>query len=197
MQDFVGGASWTTRPIHSGIARGNLEVEAAAGSDFWQETYYGFGRDSGHALLVPLRSQAPAGSLEVTFRASFDQLYDQAGLMIRNSATEWIKAGVEISDGQPHVGAVVTHGRSDWSLGPVPEWAGTDVTMRASWDRGAIIVRAKSADGPWRTVRVAPLPVDSSTLAGLYLCAPEREGLRVSFSRAVIGAPDVALHAQP
>ncbi|HSO16400.1 MAG TPA: DUF1349 domain-containing protein [Arthrobacter sp.] len=197
MKEFIDSASWTTAPVHSGTDGGTFQVEAADGSDFWQETYYGFGRDSGHALLVPLGARGSAGSLEVTFRASFDQLYDQAGLMLRNSASSWIKAGVEISDGQPHVGAVVTHLRSDWSLSPVPEWADTDVTLRASWTGGAVTVRARNDGGPWRTLRLAPLPVDSSTQAGLYVCAPEREGLRVSFSRAVFGGPDKDLHAQP
>ncbi|WP_434994875.1 DUF1349 domain-containing protein [Arthrobacter sp. Ld5] len=197
MKDFLERAVWTTEPVNSTTPDGGLLVEAAAGSDFWQRTHYGFMRDTGHALLAPLPAGAAPGAVEVTFRASFDRLYDQAGLMIRTSGSTWIKAGVEVSDGQLHVGAVVTREVSDWSLSPVPEWAGTDVTMRASWAGGAVTVRARSAHGPWRTIRLAPLSVGPSTRAGLYLCAPEREGLEVSFSRVAFGGPDAALHAQP
>lgn len=197
MKDFIDSASWTTAPVMSATSGACFCVEAAAGSDFWQETHYAFARDSGHALLVPVGARAAAGSLEVTFRASFGQLYDQAGLMLRNNATNWIKAGVEISDGEPHVGAVVTLDRSDWSLSPVPGWANTDVTLRASWAGGAVTVRARSEDGPWQTLRLAPLPVSASTQAGLYVCAPEREGLSVTFSRVTFGTPDRDLHSQP
>jgi regulation of enolase protein 1 (concanavalin A-like superfamily) len=192
--DFLDHAKWTTPPIHAERDGRKFSVQAAAGSDFWQETHYGLSRDSGHALLVPI---APTGSIEVTFKVTFEHLYDQAGLMIRNDQTNWIKAGVEISDGVPHIGAVVTHGQSDWSLNPVPEWAGTEVSIRASWSDGATTIRAKSGDEPWRTLRLAPLTFASSSHAGLYLCAPDRDGLEVSFSRISFGQPDADLHSQP
>ncbi|WP_447924860.1 DUF1349 domain-containing protein [Georgenia muralis] len=171
-----------------------LTVTAEHGSDFWRETLYGFTRDSGHALLVPVE---PSGSLEVSFFVSFDGRYDQAGLMLRNDAAHWIKAGVEITDGAPHVGAVVTHGRSDWSLAPVPEWAGREVTVRASWAAGAVTLRARPDGEAWRTIRVAPFEVGAATGAGLYLCAPERAGTVVTFTGVRHGKPDTDLHEDP
>jgi uncharacterized protein len=194
MQEFLDQARWTTPPVRSGRDGGKFVVEAAGGSDFWQETLYGFHRDSGHALLTPASS---AGSLEVTFKASCDQLYDQAGLMIRTDQSNWIKTGIEITDGMLHVGAVVTRGQSDWSLSPVPERAQSDVTIRASWSENATTIRARTGKEPWRTIRVAPFEFTPSTSVGLYVASPERTGLTVSFSRASFGPADDSLHSQP
>ena len=60
---------------------------------------------------------------EVCFVVDYGEQFDQAGLLVRADAHSWIKAGVEVSDGELQVGAVVTREASDWSLGPVPHWA--------------------------------------------------------------------------
>ena len=69
----------------------------------------------------------------------------------------WVKAGVEISDGVPQLSAVVTHGVSDWSTGEVADWAGHVVTIRASWARDALVLRART-DAGWRMFRLVPFP---------------------------------------
>jgi regulation of enolase protein 1 (concanavalin A-like superfamily) len=114
--------------------------------------------------------------------------------MLRADAETWLKAGVEVSDGVSQLGAVVTLGRSDWSVAPVPEWAGRRVTVRASRDGDAVTVRARVDDEPFRLVRVAPFPAGAAVRAGPYCCAPTRAGLVVRFRRWVTGAPDAALH---
>ncbi|MFJ5956670.1 DUF1349 domain-containing protein [Paenarthrobacter sp. NPDC092416] len=194
MKNFVNTAAWTSKPVNSRFVGRFLHVEAAKGSDFWQETHYGFKRDTGHALLAPVAS---VGALEVTFQADFDTLYDQAGLMIRSSETDWIKAGIEINDGLPHAATVVTHGRSDWSLSPVPEWANQEVTVRASWREGAVTIRVRKNQGPWSILRLAPMTFGPTTKAGLYVCSPERSELSVRFSRVTFGDADAGLHVAP
>src|SRR5579863_8854901 len=108
--------AWLNPPPAAIVVGDDLLVTAAAGSDFWQETSYGFRRDSGHALLAPFEE---GRSVEVSFVVDFGALYDQAGLLVRVSERAWIKAGVEMSDGSPQLSAVVTHGSSDWSVAPV------------------------------------------------------------------------------
>jgi regulation of enolase protein 1 (concanavalin A-like superfamily) len=187
-------ASWDHPPERQReTERGELEVEARAGSDAWLSTYYGFTHDDAHALQVP--AVVPAG-YQVTFRLDYGRLYDQAGIMISADSTHWIKSGVEISDGVPQIGAVVTDARgSDWSAAPVPDWAGQQVTVRASLDRDAVILRARAGNQRWQFVRLAPLPAGPLRI-GPYLCGPQGPGHTVTFSAFTVGEADPQLHLE-
>jgi regulation of enolase protein 1 (concanavalin A-like superfamily) len=183
-------AHWLNPPVRTWTDGSELLVEAREGSDFWRVTSYGFVHDDGHALLRPF----PDGSaVEVAFTLDFGQQFDQAGVLVRSDEEHWVKAGVEVSDGVPQLGAVVTRGRSDWSVAPVPAWSGRDVTVRASRAGDALTVRARADAGSWQLVRVAPLP-PGDLLAGPFCCAPTRAGLVVRFRSAVLTAADASLH---
>jgi regulation of enolase protein 1 (concanavalin A-like superfamily) len=184
-------AEWLNPPEAVAEDGADLLVTARSGSDFWRVTSYGFVRDSGHALLTPF----PAGSsVEVCFVPEFVELYDQAGLLVRVDERNWIKAGVEMSDGLPQLGAVVTRDSSDWSLAPVPEWLGRPVTIRASRAGDAVTVRARCADEPWRMIRLARIDPDAEVTVGPFCCAPERSGLTVRFRGFSFGPADRSLH---
>ncbi|WBB66679.1 DUF1349 domain-containing protein [Micromonospora sp. WMMD812] len=186
--------SWLHRPVRADrTPDGDLLVEPAAGSDFWRHTSYGFVHDDGSALLAPF----PTGTaVEVSFRLAWTEQFDQAGVLVRVDERTWVKAGVEISDGQPQLGAVVTREVSDWSVGPVPEWAGREVTVRASRSGDALTVRARVAGEPWRLVRLAPLAPDAEAAAGPFCCSPTRGGLEVRFTGWRRGPADAALHPE-
>jgi regulation of enolase protein 1 (concanavalin A-like superfamily) len=187
--------TWTTPPLASREESGRLVVEAVEGSDYWERTLYDFQHASGHALLAPWPESV---AVEVSFALrGFRELYDQAGLMLWHSGNNWIKAGVEINDGVPHLGAVVTSGLSDWSLAPVPEWTDGVATLRASWSKGAVVIRASANGNPWRMLRVAPFPHPRGKQAGPFLCAPTRAGLEVTFMRWLHTNPDDDLHSDP
>ncbi|SNS25024.1 hypothetical protein SAMN04488107_1890 [Geodermatophilus saharensis] len=183
--------TWTTAPVAVAEEGPDLLVTAAEGSDAWRHTSYGFVHDDAHALLAPL---GDPGAVEVAFDADFGARFDQAGLVLRADEQTWLKAGVEVSDGVLQVGAVVTLGRSDWSVAPVPGWAGRTVTVRASRAGDAVTVRARAGDEPFRLVRVAPFPAGVPAAAGPYCCAPTRAGLVVRFRRWATGPADAALH---
>jgi len=185
---------WLAPPASVQEQGPNLRVVARSGSDLWRKTSYGFVHDDAHALLAPLQD---AAAVEVGFRAELADLYDQAGLLLRVDAETWIKAGVERTDGAWHVGAVVTRGVSDWSLAPVPQWEGQEVTVRASRSGDAVTVRARAEQEPWRLVRLAPLPEGVPVLAGPMCCSPQGAGATVVFTRYAVGAPDVDLHTPP
>jgi regulation of enolase protein 1 (concanavalin A-like superfamily) len=185
-------AAWLNPPANAREDGDALLVTARENSDFWRTTSYGFVHDDGHALLTAF---PPGSAVEVEFVAGFDELFDQAGLMVRVDAQTWIKAGVELSDGLPQLGAVVTHGRSDWSMAPVPDWAGHRVTIRASRAGDAVTVRARREGEAWRMVRLAPLGPDATAAAGPFCCSPTRAGLTVRFTRFAVGPADTALHA--
>ncbi|MEU4676845.1 DUF1349 domain-containing protein [Micromonospora sp. NPDC023737] len=186
--------SWLHQPVSvAGTPEGGLVVEPSAGSDLWRHTSYGFVHDDAPALLAPL----PTGTaVEVSFRLEWTEQFDQAGVLVRVDERNWIKAGVEVSDGQPQVGAVVTRELSDWSVAPVPEWAGREVTVRASRAGDALTVRARVAGEPWRLVRLAPLPPEAEVSAGPFCCSPTRGGLVVRFTGWRQGPADAALHPE-
>ena len=188
------GATWLNPPLRASADSDGLLVTTRPRTDFWRTTSYGFVHDDGHALLTAF----PSGSaVEVGFVARLDELYDQAGLMVRVDAQTWIKAGVEVSDGLPQLGAVVTHGRSDWSMAPVPDWAGRHVTIRTSRTGDAVTVRARCDDEPWRMVRLAPLAPDAVATAGPFCCSPVSEALTIRFTRFATGPADIDLHETP
>lgn len=185
---------WLHEPESRVDARGHLHVTACKGSDFWRVTSYGFRRDSGHALLYPLTLES---AIEVSFRADFACLYDQAGVLLRCDEATWIKAGIEFTDGVQHLSVVVTKDVSDWSTFPIPEWSDREVTMRVSRSGDAVTVRARVDAEPWVMIRLAPLSPTAVARAGLFCAAPERSGLTVEFTQVKQGPADPNLHEPP
>lgn len=184
-------ATWLNPPRSATRRGGDLVVTTEPDSDFWRTTSYGFVHDDGHCLLAPF---PVGGAIEVSFVAEFAEQFDQAGLVIRVDERNWIKAGLELADGVLQLGAVVTRGVSDWSTGPVPEWAGSTVTVRASRSGDAVTVRARVGDGPWRLVRLAPLDPDARAGAGPACCSPGPQELTVRFTGFATGPADESLH---
>lgn len=184
--------TWTTEPIAVDVADDGMRVTAAEGSDAWRITSYGFVHDTEHALVAPF---AQGTAIEVSFVLDFSAQFDQAGVFVSVDPETWVKAGVELSDGEQSLGAVVTRGRSDWSLSPV-DWAGRTVTIRASRSGDALTIRARVDDEPWRLVRVAPLAPDVDVSAGPFCCAPSRADLTVHVTAWRSTPADESLHPE-
>ena len=182
--------TWTREPVSVNEQGATLAVEAAAESDWWRTTAYGFIHDDGHALVKEFPNES---AVEVSFILNYTQQFDQAGIFITSDAKNWIKAGVEYCDGFPQVGAVVTQINSDWSVAPVPEWMNKEVTIRVSRSGDAVTMRA-GINGDLRLVRVAPLDPSLSWSAGPMFCAPSRAGLVVTFTTWAQGEADSELH---
>jgi regulation of enolase protein 1 (concanavalin A-like superfamily) len=184
--------TWLNEPVEAIEADGDLLVSAAEGSDLWRTTSYGFVHEDGHALLRPFETRS---AVEVSFVVDYDAQFDQAGVLVFADAEHWVKAGVEVVDGAPQLGAVVTHEVSDWSAAPVADWHGSTVTLRVSRAADALTIRARREGGPWQMVRLAPWPQALDTQAGPYCCAPTRAGLQVRFTSWRTGPADDRLHA--
>ncbi|MBA9087902.1 hypothetical protein FHR92_004395 [Fontibacillus solani] len=186
---------WLNSPVLAQIEGDFLRVTPQKGTDFWKKTYYGFEFEDGAALLADWQS---GSAIEVSFLLSgFNELYDQAGILLYHGSEQWIKTGIEINDGVPQISAVVTDGYSDWSCTAIPEWVGEEVTIRASVLNEAVIIRARTQRHPWRTVRVARFPYPSQNQAGPYACSPTREGFEVVFTRWEFKKADEDLHIDP
>jgi hypothetical protein len=167
-----------------------LVLEAAAGTDFWQQTHYGFRADNGHFLHTEV-----AGPFVLTTRVRFHPVhqYDQAGLMVRVGSSCWIKTAVEFEPKDlSKLGAVVTnHGFSDWSLQDFPAEA-NEVQLRIRRDSADFRVEWASAEGEqWRLLRVAHLHEagEGPLACGLYACSPKGRGFRAEFAHLRLTGP--------
>jgi regulation of enolase protein 1 (concanavalin A-like superfamily) len=188
-------AEWTNPPSDWWAdADGTLHARSAKETDFWRGTHYGFIRDDGHALLTPHAGEFTAA---LTFSGDYETLYDQAGLMVRAGPEHWVKFGVELTDGVPHLSCVVTHGVSDWSARPMSEAMDRAITIRATRIGDALLMQAQDGNAGWRMERLAPWPVEPAQIdVGLYLCSPQRGGFTARFASFDLGEPTVReLHA--
>jgi uncharacterized protein len=179
--------SWHAEPSRWSVDGERLIIEPDAATDFWQKTHYGFQADNGHFLYVHLTGDVVM-TTHVRFRARHQ--YDQAGLMVRHSASCWLKTSVEHEPGaRGRLGAVVTNaGYSDWSTQP---FDGDEVWLRVRREGADYIVDASTDGTAWEQLRMAHLFEDDGKLGvacGLYACSPKAAGFAAEFSQLEIVA---------
>src|SRR5690606_34643467 len=152
-----------------------LVMRTGLETDFWNNTFYGFRHDNGHFLA----SEATGDfSAEATFSARFEQLYDQAGVMLRVDGDNWLKCGVEFTDGKLFFSVVVTRDdHSDWSVTPVAGEPTLPVTLRLTRHGQALRVQVRGTDGDWHLVRLCHLCMPLTVEVGPMACSPTRQGL--------------------
>jgi len=178
---------WRNEPPFHEERGGVLIVRTGKDTDYWNNTFYGFRHDNGHFRATPVTGDF---SLEVTFSADYRRLYDQAGAMLFVNANNWLKCGVEFTDGAMHFSVVVTQDdQSDWSVMPLAVDPQTPVTLRLTRHAEALRVQIQLADGTWALVRLCYLRMPETVEAGPMTCSPTGEGLEVTFSRIGFGEP--------
>jgi uncharacterized protein len=184
---------WLNEPSKWASSDSKLTLSTADRTDFWQETFYGFRRDNGHAYLRPVEGDF---TIEATVVGKYSELYDQAGLMLRIDERTWIKTGIEFTDRIMHFSVVATHNISDWSVVPLPEATPADeVRVRLSRHGDAVRIQYSIARQPWQLARLAPFRAAAAQV-GIMACSPERAGFEAEFSDVVIGpAISRQLHA--
>jgi len=179
------GGVWINQPPVHSLDGETLQFETALNSDFWQRTWYGFERHSGHAFGFLVENDF---TVQVQVRADFSQLYDQAGLFIQDNETHWVKAGIEFNDDQPAIGSVVTREFSDWSTGVFPGDA-RQFWLRATLENAALRIQYSTDGVSWPLLRLCPWPGQGRRFVGVMGCSPEREGLAMSFTDFAITPP--------
>lgn len=168
---------WFNPPAKFEIQEDSLEVTTASKSDFWRKTHYGFTRDNGHFFFQEVRGDF---AVEVRVIGKYHDLYDQAGLMLRVDADNWIKTGIEFFDNQQHASAVVTREFSDWS---VVRLAGnpTSIWLRITRKAEAVEI-SYSLDGhSYTLLRLAYLVPAAVTQVGPMCASPDGTGFDVRF----------------
>lgn len=188
--DFESG-TWWNKPPTANISDGSLTITTENKSDLWRHTSYGFIHDTGHGLLVPFPDNS---AMECDVDATYSEEFDQAGLLVFASETQWIKCGIELADGVAQLGAVVTNEVSDWSAGPAPLWGSGTTRFRVSRSGNALTIRAQRPSRAWQLVRLAPINSDLTWSAGPYAASPSRAGFEVTFRSWKHGNADTSLH---
>jgi len=173
--------SWiVAQPVEYTDAADVLTVTAVEKSDFWRKTHYGFIHDDGHIYAEPLDGDF---TLAVTFTANYHNEYDQAGLMLWQDETTWVKTGIEFTEGRYFMSAVVTRDFSDWSVAALPD--DFDGALRISLKRmGADIEIRYQIPGTegWTLFRLAPFSTAPTLQGGRMVCAPTAAGLHATFT---------------
>ncbi|WP_035823341.1 DUF1349 domain-containing protein [Janthinobacterium sp. RA13] len=175
--------SWLNAPENWSDDGVQLRVTTDANTDFWRKTSYGFIRDSGHFFGTEVDGDFTA---QVHVSAQYAALYDQAGMMVRIDAENWIKCGVEFSDGQLLLSTVLTVDTSDWAVSIAPAMP-DGFWLRVTVANGVIRVQYSTDGKLWPLLRLAPFPTASRYLVGPMCCTPERAELEIVFSRFSTG----------
>jgi regulation of enolase protein 1 (concanavalin A-like superfamily) len=178
---------WANEPPSWRVEDGMLHLTTGDRTDFWQHTFYGFRRDNGHAFLEAVSGDFTASAI---VNGAYEQLYDQAGLMLMIDERNWVKTGIEYTDGMMHFSVVVTReGLSDWSVIPLPNAAPQDdVHVRLTRHGEAVRVQYAIGERQWQMARLAPFP-DREAEVGVMACSPERSGFQATFRDIAVGPP--------
>lgn len=185
MSSSWSSGSWVNAPNDIIFEGDRLIIKTDKNTDFWRETFYGFSRDNGHFFGIEAGTSFTA---ELRVQGTYEHLYDQAGIMVRIDSTNWLKAGIEVSDGQMMLSSVLTTGKSDWSTA-VYTGNPYDFWLRVTVSNGVLRLQASSDKKCWPLVRLAPFPSSKSYLVGPMACTPERGGLEVTFSDWKLSSP--------
>ncbi|HEY9877713.1 MAG TPA: DUF1349 domain-containing protein [Leptolyngbyaceae cyanobacterium] len=168
---------WLNEPAHWLHTNSQIRVTTAPKTDFWRITHYGFIRDSGHFYFDLVSTDF---NVEVAIQGQYQDLYDQAGLMVRADDKHWIKTGIEYVDGVQNLSAVVTHELSDWSMTPLinpPNF----LHLRIERRKEAIHISYRSDDSDYTLFRMAYLPQDKPLQVGIMCASPQGEGFEAVF----------------
>lgn len=186
--------AWLNPPSRWQGDSAKLTLSTEDATDFWRHTFYGFVRDNGHAYLTDVSGDFTASATVV---GDYRHLYDQAGLMLRIDERNWIKIGIEYTDGLMHFSVVVTRDVSDRSVIPLPEARPEQgVAIRLTRHGDAVRIQYSIAGTPWRMARLAPFS-DADARVGVMACSPERAGFEASFKGIEVGPPiSRKLHAE-
>jgi regulation of enolase protein 1 (concanavalin A-like superfamily) len=168
---------WFNEPENwKGNAR-QLTMNVAPGTDFWRITHYGFIRDSG-----PFYYEEITGDFEamVKVSGSYEELFHQAGLMIRIDEKNWIKTGIEYVDGVQNVSAVVTREVSDWSVVPRND-SPASIWLKLLRKGDYVQIEYSFDSKDFKMLRLAYFPPSVKAQIGMVAAAPGKKNFNVVF----------------
>lgn len=168
---------WFNRPAKTSGDERQLHMTVDPGTDYWRITHYGFIRDSG-----PFYYEEISGDFEASVKVSgaYNELYHQAGLMIRIDNKTWIKTGIEYVDGIQQVSCVVTHERSDWSVLPCQDNPAS-IWLKLLRKGDFVQIQYSFDNEKFEMLRLAYFPPKEKVMVGMVAAAPGKQSFAVTF----------------
>lgn len=197
--DFTQG-KWIYEPKSHKVTADSISITTEPETDFWQRSYYGFRNDNAPALLIESEENFTFTS-KVAF--SYQNQFDQCGLIIYLDNENWFKASIEYENEQfSRLGSVVTNlGYSDWATSDIP--LPNEIWYRLS-RRGPDFLIESSFDGEtFKQMRIfhlhnlgettpemgkanPPLKANQGVQFGVYACSPLKSSFTAEFSEMTI-----------
>lgn len=168
---------WYNEPPVWNIQGNKIHITSGAKTDFWRQTHYGFIRDNGHFFYQQVTGDF---IVEVKISGEYQELYDQAGIMVRLDEANWLKCGIEFVDGVQQISAVVTRDYSDWSVVPLPQNP-TSLWIRVTRRSTAVEVQYSLDGEQYTMLRLAYLTASETVNVGIMCASPEGNGFPIAF----------------
>jgi hypothetical protein len=176
-EDLFSHMAWMNEPGSAKITGNAITVRSREKSDFWQKTFDGYVADSGHFFHLP-------ASGDFTFTAlingQYATQYDQAGLMVRIDAENWMRCGTEFVDGKRYASVVFTRTYSDGST--LPDLSDTEpIWWRVVRKDNSVETFCSLDSVKFMSVRMGYFPTQRTVEVGLMCAAPSGPGFDASF----------------
>ena len=168
---------WLNEPTHWSSSDHQIVIKTMPKTDFWRVTHYGFIRDNGHFYFEPVTTDF---TVDVEICGGYQDLYDQAGIMIRADERHWIKTGIEYVDGVQNLSVVVTHDYSDWSVIPLAS-PPSSLHLQVKRQQEAIHIAYADKQANYVPLRLAYFPPQPDVQVGVMCASPEGNGYEVVF----------------
>jgi hypothetical protein len=177
--NLVSRMTWLNEPASSQRSGDQLIVRSRPKTDFWRKTFYGYITDNGHFFHLSADGDF---TFEARVNGQYAALYDQAGLMVRLDAENWMKCGTEFFDGQRHASVVFTRDFSDWST--MPDLSNSEpVWWRAIRKKDSIETHCSLDGKNFTAIRQGYFPPGTKVGVGIMCAAPEGPGFEAVFDK--------------
>lgn len=175
--DLLSQMSWLNEPASAKAAGDEITVRSRAKTDFWQKTFDGYVADSGHFFHLPASGNF---TLTALVNGKYATQFDQAGLMVRIDAENWMRCGTEFIDGKRYASVVFTRTYSDGST--LPDLSETEPIWWRLVRKNDSIETFCSLDGKkFMSVRMGYFPTQPVVQVGLMCAAPSGAGFDAWF----------------
>jgi len=175
--DLLSRMKWMNEPASAKIDGTEITVRSRAKTDFWQKTFDGYAADSGHFYHLPASGDFTFSAL---INGKYATQYDQAGLMVRIDAENWMRCGTEFVDGKRYASVVFTRTYSDGST--LPDLSETEpIWWRVVRKNNSIETFCSLDGGKFMSVRMGYFPTQPTVEVGLMCAAPSGSGFDASF----------------